>query len=213
MYWNNLSEIKSDLVRSLLRCEADTLFLSLGTGAKILCQEISEELGIRCFDFGSMLRGLTYSATPGNSVSRASHNPFFFRVPLNIYIDALDSAFPNISRSDVAAKAQAQVYLELLQKEAMNSFVAEVRDPHSFDPNPENMHHFQLSKKHYQQRFATFLSQPGEGRQLSRSFDRWCMERGLGVRGFLLSAWHSSRRALALAKSLLTRMSAKASSR
>jgi hypothetical protein len=101
----------------------------------------------------------------------------------------------------------------LLRKEAMNSFVAEVRDPHSFHPNPENLYHFQLSKRHFQQRFATFLSQPGEGRQLSRNFDRWCMERGLGVRGLLMSVWRSSRRALALAKTRLTHMSAKASSR
>jgi cytidylate kinase len=44
----------------------DTVFLSLGGAAKILCFELAKELDVRMFDFGAMLRALTFSGSPGN---------------------------------------------------------------------------------------------------------------------------------------------------
>jgi hypothetical protein len=184
-YWDALPEIKNDLVSVLKESRADTLFLSLASGAKILCQEISEDLGIRCFDLGAMLLGLTYSATPGNSVARNSHNPFFFRVPFDIYLDALQRANPDLSMCDLVSKAQAQLCLELLRKEVMYSFVPEIKNLRNFDPSAENLRHFRVSERQYYQRFGSFLMDSSEGRKLAENFDTWCRERGLGVYGSL----------------------------
>ena len=185
-YWDRLSEIKADLVKTVKASNADTLFLSLASGAKILCQEIAEELGIRCFDFGAMLLGLTYSATPGTSIVRNSHIPFFFRVPFDVYVDALERAYPELSTCDLATKAQAQLCLDLLRKEVMYSFVPEIKDDRSFDPNLENMLHFRASCKSYRKRFRKFLTETQEGKRLSSEFRQWYRERGLGVSGKLL---------------------------
>jgi hypothetical protein len=181
-YWNALPEIKSDLVSTLRESKADTLFLSLASGAKILCQEISEELKICCFDLGAMLLGLTYSATPGNSVARNSHNPFFFRVSFDVYIDALEKAYPDLSMCDLVTKAQAQLSLELLRKKIMYSFVPEINDRCNFDPNAENLYHFRCSESHYYRRFGSFLTGSSEGRRLAENFDTWCRQRELGSR-------------------------------
>jgi FkbM family methyltransferase len=183
-YWDALPEIKNDLVSALKESGADTLFLSLASGAKILCQEISEDLGIRCFDFGAMLLGLTYSATPGNSVARNSHNPFFFRIPFDTYLDALQKANPDLSMCDLVTKAQAQLCHELLRKEVMYSFVPEIKDLRNFDPSAENLYHFRCSERQYYRRFGSFLDS-SEGRKLAENFDTWCRERGLGVYGSL----------------------------
>ena len=185
-YWESLSDIKADLVKAVKDTSADTLFLSLASGAKILCQEIAEELQIRCFDFGAMLLGLTYSATPGTSIVRNSHNPFFFRVPFDVYVDALERAYPELSTRDLATKAQAQLCLELLRKDVMYSFVPE--DNCSFHPNSENMLHFRNSCESYRKRFQEFLAKTPEGKRLSSEFSKWCKERGLGISGKLLQA-------------------------
>jgi len=111
-YWDLLPEIKADLIAAIREQNADTLFLSLASGAKILCQEISEELGIRCFDLGALMLAMTYSATPGNSLARNSHNPFFHRVPFEVYMDALTKSSPDLSMRELALKAQAQLTFE-----------------------------------------------------------------------------------------------------
>src|SRR5262249_9376370 len=69
----NLELVKEDLREFVKANDIDTLFLSLGGGAKILGYELSRELGICCFDFGAMLRALTYSGCDGNRFSRSTH--------------------------------------------------------------------------------------------------------------------------------------------
>ena len=61
----NLDLIKDDLRAEIERTGCDTLFLSLATGAKILCYELATEMCIRAIDFGSMTRALAYAGTPG----------------------------------------------------------------------------------------------------------------------------------------------------
>ena len=97
-YSENLDLIKDDLRREIERERIDTLFLSLATGAKILCYELAQELGIRAIDFGSMVRGLTYAGSSGYQVCRDMHNPFFFRVPPSIFLPALERARPGAER-------------------------------------------------------------------------------------------------------------------
>jgi hypothetical protein len=194
-YWDLLSEIKTDLVKTLRASQADTLFLSLASGAKILCQEIAEEVGIRCFDLGAMLLGLTYSSTPGNSIVRNSHNPFFFRVPFDVYMDAFERAYPDFSIYDLVMKAQGQLCLELLRKEIMYSFVPEIKDSRNFDQSPENLWHFRTSYEHYRRRFGSFLTKTPKGRQLSANFEKWRRDHGLGLIGKALGlarSWRST---------------------
>jgi hypothetical protein len=182
-YWEALDDIKSDLMQVIREAAADTLFLSLASGAKILCQEIARELGIRCFDLGAISLALTYSATPGNSIARNSHNPFYFRVPLDVYIDCLTRAYPKLPMASLVAKAQAQLCLDLLRKEPMNSFVPEINQPSNFDPTPNNVEHFHESLRAYNARFGTFLRSTAVGRQLASEFRAWRIERGLGIMG------------------------------
>lgn len=181
-YWELLPEIKADLIVAIREQNADTLFLSLASGAKILCQEISEELCIRCFDLGALMLAMTYSATPGNSLARNSHNPFFHRVPFEVYMDALAKSAPGLSVHDLVVKAQAQLALELLRKEPMNSFVPEVSDHKSFHPTIENVRSFEAAERIYYSRFAAFLSTDA-GQQLTSQFNDWCITFGLGRYG------------------------------
>ena len=172
-YWDLLPEIKADLIAAITEQNADTLFLSLASGAKILCQEISEELGIRCFDLGALMLAMTYSATPGNSLARNSHNPFFHRVPFEVYMDALTKSSPDLSMRELALKAQAQLTFELLRKEPMNSFVPEVSDRASFHPTRENVRSFEIAERTYQRQFKAFLTTDA-GQELTSQFNDWC---------------------------------------
>jgi hypothetical protein len=189
-----LDEIKSDLIKVIRDVGADTLLLSLSSPAKILCQEIATELQIRCFDLGSILLALTYSATPGYAVARNSHNPFFFRVPFDVYMDCLARAYSNMPMTSLVAKAQAQLCFDLLRKEPMNSFVPEVSQRSNFDPSPQNMQHFQESLQEYIARFGAFLRDTAEGRRLDSEFKQWCVERGWGIRGKLFLGKRYARR-------------------
>jgi hypothetical protein len=182
-YWENLAAIKVDLETAVKANGIDTLFVALSFGAKILCQEVSEALHIRCFDIGSVLRALTYSATPGHSVRRASHHPFYFRVPLDVFLDALEKAQPDLTTAELVVKAHAQLCFELMRKDVLDSFVPEIADAASFDPSDSNMRHFRESLRIYYSRFGTFLNEDAEGQRLAREFRKWARERGLGVGG------------------------------
>ena len=103
----NLDLIKEDLGEFIERNRLDTLLLSLGGGAKILCFELSRELNVCAMDFGAMIRGLTYSGSDGNRGSRSPHSPFLFRVPFHVFMDALEKAFPRLTDEELLAKAHA----------------------------------------------------------------------------------------------------------
>jgi hypothetical protein len=187
-YWCKLEDIKSYLVESIRSYGANTLFLALASGAKILCQEIAFELGVRCFDLGAISLALTYSATPGHSVARNSHNPFYFRVPLDAYLDCLTRAYPDLPTAGLVAKAQGQLCFDLLRKEPMNSFVPEINQPENFQFSPENVKYFNESLDVYKARFGEFLRGTKEGRRLASEFARWRMSRGWGPMGKIVMA-------------------------
>lgn len=113
----NLDLIKQDLTDFILRNQIDTLFISLGGGAKILCYELAQEFNICTFDFGSMIRALTYSACDGNRAARSTHSPFLFRIPFHVFMNALEQAFPRLTKEELFVKAHAQLLLEIQQKE------------------------------------------------------------------------------------------------
>ena len=54
---------------------------------------------MRVVDFGSMVRALTYAGSPGYQAGREMHNPFFFRVPMDVFMPALERAHPQSDAS------------------------------------------------------------------------------------------------------------------
>jgi hypothetical protein len=113
----NLDGIKEDLRAFVSSNEIDTLFISLGGGAKILCYELAKELNIRCIDFGAMLRGLCYLGSDGNRAGRSTHYPFYHRLDFDVVMEAIENAFPDLAPEFLLAKAHAQMILEVQQME------------------------------------------------------------------------------------------------
>ncbi len=152
----NLDMVKQDLRQFVKAHEIDTLFLSLGGGAKILGYELSRELGICCFDFGAMIRALTYSGCDGNRMTRSPHSPFLFRIPFGIYMDALEKAMPNLAPAELLAKAHGQLLLELIRKEIGWTSVS-----WEFDFNEKNVSAFRNAFQEYRKRYRKlFRSSP-----------------------------------------------------
>ena len=181
----NLDLIKSDLAKLIRDHQIDTLFLCLGGAAKIICHELAQELTIRALDWGSMMRGLAYCGSAGAALWRASHNPFFVRIPFAMHMRALLQAHPDMPPVTVLAKAHAQLCLDLQRKEPMTSFAADPIDPSSFDPSPENLHRFFQGRRYYQEHFVPLARRDPEAMSLVREFHYWCLKKGLGWKGKL----------------------------
>lgn len=114
---NNLQGIREDIIAFVRENRIDTIFLSLGAGAKILCVQIARELGIHAIDFGAFMRALCYSGSDGNRGARSTHSIFLFRVPFLTYMKSLEIAFPTLEPEEILAKAHAQLILEVQHKE------------------------------------------------------------------------------------------------
>jgi len=181
----DLDRIKDDLREAVRAQRADTLFLSLGGGAKILAHELAQELGIRTIDFGSALRALTYSGSDGQASWRAPHHPFLLRVPLDLFFGALRRAHPTLSTPVLLAKAHAQLCLELQRKELLQSCTSDANDPSVFDPSPENLRHFGESFRYYRSKIEPLARGDADAEALAREFRVWRRKKGLGLDGRL----------------------------
>jgi hypothetical protein len=181
----NLDDVKAALRAEILKHGIDTLFLSYGGGAKILCMELAEELNIRAFDFGSLLRALTYSGVSGESHWRAAHNPFLFRVPFALYMSAVERAMPELTPAQVLVRAHAQMCLDLQRKDVGWSYGADIIVPESYDPSPENLKHFRASMDHYRRTYRGLRARGREARLQIREFDDWCVAHHLIRPGIL----------------------------
>jgi hypothetical protein len=179
----NLDLVKQDLRQFVKAHEIDTLFLSLGGGAKILGYELSRELGICCFDFGAMIRALTYSGCDGNRAARSPHSPFLFRIPFSVYMEALERAFPNLTPAEVLAKAHGQLLLELMKKEIGWTSVSS-----EFDFSGENLAGFRGAFRNYRQRYGKLFSLSSETKAERAGFLHFCGTHKLTLEGrvFLL---------------------------
>lgn len=180
----NLEKIKQDIKNFILNEKCDTVFISLGGPAKILCYEIAAEIGVRAIDWGSMIRALTYSGSDGQSSWRASHNPFFFRIPLPLYYRCIKRAWPSLSLAEILGKSHAQLCLELQRKMVGISSPADVHDPSTFDDSSENQSEFFKAWKFYRREILPLV----EGRSemsLVREFEMWRLKKGVGFKGQL----------------------------
>ncbi|HEX4707470.1 MAG TPA: hypothetical protein VH229_07020 [Candidatus Udaeobacter sp.] len=176
----NLDLVKEDLRGFVKQHRLDTLFLSLGGGAKILGYELSRELRICCFDFGAMIRAFTYSGCDGNRVARSPHSPFFFRIPFSVYMDALEQAMPNLGAAELLAKAHGQLLLELLKKEVGWTSVSR-----EFDFSPENVSAFRTAFKEYRQRYGNLFGSSSAAKIERTGFLHFCGTHRLTLEGRL----------------------------
>jgi hypothetical protein len=176
----NLDLIKKDLSEFIISNRIDTLFLSLGGGAKILCYELSREHNICTFDFGSMLRALTYSACDGNRAARSTHSPFLFRVPFDIFMDALEKAFPNLKDDELLAKAHAQLILELQIKE-----IGWTHTAWEFNFSAENKYYFYKGYKSYLNRYKKLRYKSNATRKELKNFLFFCGKNKLTMEGYI----------------------------
>jgi hypothetical protein len=179
----NLDMVKQDLRQFVKTHEIDTLFLSLGGGAKILGYELSRELGICCFDFGAMIRALTYSGCDGNRMTRSPHSPFLFRIPFGIYMEALEKAMPNLAPAELLAKAHGQLLLELMRKEIGWTSVS-----WEFDFSEENVSAFRNAFQEYRKRYRKLFRSSSATKMERAGFLHFCGIYGLTLEGrrFLL---------------------------
>jgi hypothetical protein len=199
---DHLDAIKADLVAEIRRERIDTLFLCLGGAAKIIGRELSEELGIRTVDFGSMMRALAYCGSSGGGPWRASHTPFCVRVPFELHLRALERAQPALTTVELLARAHAQLCLELQRMEPGVSYASDAIDPSSYDPSAENLERFREGLLVYLERYRPRARGNPEAEALVAEFAYWCDKKGLGGRGRLYQAmlqiWRRARLLLSI---------------
>jgi hypothetical protein len=176
----NLDLVKSDLREFINKHRLDTLFLSLGGGAKILGYELSRELGICCFDFGAMIRAFTYSGCDGNRFARSPHSPFLFRIPFERHMDALEQAFPDLTPAELLAKAHGQLLLEIVKKD-----VGWTSTSQEFDYNRENTFYFRRALKEYRERYRKLFNASSATKMERAGFLHFCGTHGLTLEGRL----------------------------
>jgi hypothetical protein len=176
----NLDLVKEDLRQFVRTHGIDTLFLSLGGGAKILGYELSRELGICCFDFGAMIRAFTYSGCDGNRTTRSPHSPFLFRIPFGLYMETLEKAMPNLAPVELLAKAHGQLLLELMKKETGWTSVS-----WQFDFTTENLNAFQKGFQEYRKRYSKLFRSSSATKMERAGFLHFCGTHGLTLEGRL----------------------------
>ena len=176
----NLDLVKEDLRKFVTDNELDTLFISLGSGAKIIGFELSRELGICCFDFGAMMRALTYSGCDGNRAARSPHYPFLFRIPFGTYMETLEKAMPNLTPAELLAKAHGQLLLELMKREVGWTFAS-----WEFCFSPENVLAFRRALKEYKRRYKRLFNSTPDAKMERAGFLHFCGTHHLTLEGRL----------------------------
>jgi len=179
-----LDLVKDDLRKFVTTHQIDTLFLSLGGGAKILAYELSRELNICCFDFGAMIRAFTYSGCDGNRFARSPHSPFLFRIPFEQHMDALEQAFPNLTPAELLAKAHGQLLLEVLKKQVGWTFAS-----WEFEFDPANVGVFRAAHAYYKHRYRRLFRLSAETRRERSGFLHFCGTHRLTIEGRIFMLW------------------------
>jgi hypothetical protein len=180
----NLPAIKESLINFVKNEGVDTLFLSLGGGAKILGQQLARELNMRCIDFGAMLRALCFLGSAGDLPNRATHSPFFFHVPFRSVMKAIESAFPDMSTEHRLAKAHAQLLLEL--QDHVEGWTSASAD---FNFNSGNLERFRIGFNQYRQHYSRLFTFNNETRLERKRFLHFCGKHKLTFEGRLFYQW------------------------
>lgn len=181
----DLDIIKEQLCREISMTGADTVFLSLGGGAKILAYELAKEMDIRVIDFGSAIRSLTYSGSDGYSGSRSPHHVHLLRVPFALYMSALLAARPHLSSEMILAKAHAQLCLEIQKHIPLRSQASDVHDSRNVDFSRECRVAFLEGYSVYRRKFRPLARSSPLARSQANEFTYWRRKKGLGWDGWL----------------------------
>jgi hypothetical protein len=179
----NLDLIASDIAREVKLHGVDTVFLSLGGGAKILCHELAQSLHVTAIDFGAFLRSLTYSGSDGNRASRATHTVFLFWMPYDQIMDAMERAYRDFSDEEFLAKAHAQLLLEVQEKEVGWSHSA-----WEYDFSPLNRQRFTDGVAEYKRRYSRLFNKSPGTRRERAEFLHFCGVHRLTWEGILFLA-------------------------
>jgi hypothetical protein len=179
----HLDAIKADLLTAIRANKVDTVFISLGGASKILCYELANEEGICAFDFGSLMRGLTYSGSDGHNFVRTVHYPFYFRVPFDVFMRALQCSAPQLRADQLLAKAHAQLAMELIRKEEGWSYASEWSGADCLDLGPENRKHFWAAYEIYGREFRHLGQHSDSAAAQVQEFEAWRKHLGLGLDG------------------------------
>ena len=166
---SNLPLIKQDLRDLIKSTQADTVFVSLGGAAKMLCVELAKELGVCMFDAGSMLRALTYSGSDGNRACRSPHFPFLYRVPFSVWCNAMEQTWPSLAPHEKLAKIHAQLIAEVQLKE-----IGWTHASVELDFNLQNRESFLHIHKEYLDKYSDLFSQNSETQKERSSFLHFC---------------------------------------
>lgn len=197
----HLDAIKADLSAAIRANKIDAAFISLGGASKILCYELANEEGICAFDFGSLMRGLTYSGSDGHNFFRTTHYPFYFRVPFGVFMKALQRSAPHLRADQLLAKAHAQLALELIRKEEGWSYASEWSGVDCLDLGAENRTNFWAAYEIYCREFRHLGQQSDGAAAQVQEFAAWRKHLGLGLDGKIhravFDAKVAARRALA----------------
>ena len=161
----NLDLIKLDILVLVLKYNIDTIFISLGGCAKILCYEIAQELQVTTIDWGSILRGLAYSGSRGDSY-RFDYCPYFVRVPFPNYMQAVEKAHPQLDPVSLLSIAQAQLKLELNRKVPKIGQVV-------LDYCRENLQQFQESLEIYRNKYVSQIPIGHPAKIKVDEFEHW----------------------------------------
>ena len=175
----NLDLVKDDLRSFVTENKIDTLFISLGGGAKIIGYELSRELGICCFDFGAMTRALTYSGCDGNRFARSPHSPFLYRISFDTYMNALEEAFPKLSPAQLLAKSHGQLILEVMKKDVGWTYAS-----WEYDFSDSNVDSFHCAYKAYTARYNNLFLIDPETKMERAGFLHFC-----GIHRLTLEGW------------------------
>jgi hypothetical protein len=193
----NLDLIKEDLKKFVSEHQIDTLFLALGGGAKILAYELAEEVGIRCVDFGAMLRALCYLGSRGDRTGRSTHVPFYHRLEFATVMDAIETALPDLPPEALLAKAHAQLILELQTKE-----VGWTHGSKELRFNKDTISAFRQAERRYRIRYRNLFALTEASKLERRRFLHFCGAHKLTAHGKVFLLWFQLK---SLAKQLLKR--------
>lgn len=180
--------LKQDVREFCQTNNIDTLFISLGGAAKIVSYELSRELGTCFFDFGALTRALVYAGCDGNRFARSPHNPFLYRLPFDVHMDALEKAIPDLRTNQLLAKAHGQVILELIQKERGWSHTGR-----ELEFSAENLHYFHRALKSCESRYRQLWKRDKLARKERANFLHFCGTHRLTWRGRLFLIWFKAK--------------------
>jgi hypothetical protein len=189
---NNLQGIREDIIDCVRKNRIDTVFLSLGAGAKILCVDLARDLGIHAIDFGAGMRSLCYAGSEGLRATRAPHHIFLFRVPFLSYMEAVQKAFTNLKPEEILAKAHAQLLLEVQKKE-----VGWTCDSFSFDFSKSNLENFKRSFSAYRQSFKNLFNFSSVTQKERKDFLHFCGKYRLTAEGLIFHSYFNLKSTIA----------------